>query len=101
MRATDAWRAKLLVDALDQWADFEKELKRTKGRTQEHRAFEMQAGDLETEGLQPDAYIFVDDQTGRLIAEAAKKIIADELARLGIELEDEPGATAESFNKGV
>jgi hypothetical protein len=84
MKAADAWRVKLLVDALDQYPDFEKEF-RKKPKRQEHKAFEMQIGELETEGPQPDYYVYVDDVTGREIVAAAKKIIQTRLREFGVE----------------
>lgn len=84
MKATDAWRAKLLVDALDEWDDLAKELRRRAGKRHQHRAFQMAAGDLSSEGPEPDGCVFVDDETGRKIATAARKIIEEELRLLGV-----------------
>lgn len=83
MKASDAWRAKLLVEALDQFPYFEKAFK-TKPKREDHKAFEMSIGELETEGPQPDYYVFVDDVTGLEIARAAKKIIQDRLKKIGV-----------------
>ena len=83
MKAADAWRAQLLVEALEQYPDFEKAFKGAPKRN-DHKAFEMSIGELETEGPQPDAYVFVDDVTGREIAAAAKKIIQARLQQLGV-----------------
>jgi len=88
VKQSDAWRAALLATAVDEFADFEKEAQKPKGRHADHRGFEILVGDLE-DCIQPDAYITVDDETGRLIAAAAKQIIIDRLKALGVTMEEE------------
>ena len=88
MKAADAARGARLADMLSQWRDFDKELRRSRPKRDgfnEARGVEISVGDIEDEnGIQPDAYIWVDIETGRMIAAAAHKIIKDELKKLGI-----------------
>lgn len=86
-------RAARLARALSEWDEMADALggKHTVDRVRDsaERGLEISIGDIEQdcggELVQPDAGCVVDIETGRLIAEAAKKIIEDELRKLGVE----------------
>jgi hypothetical protein len=76
----DIERVRMLAGAIGAWEEFEDELKNG------NYAFEMEVG-IEEEGegfVQPKATVLVDIETGRMIAKAARTIIAAELLKLGV-----------------
>ena len=82
MLMKDVHKAKLLTVALEEWSDLEEGL----SQTDQDRGFEMSAGDIDSSGVQPDGYVTVDMETGRLIAAAAKAIIVAELEKLSVDV---------------
>lgn len=83
-------RAARLMRALAGWDRIVRTLAQTCGGRGEPMGLEINVGHIESCGsdevVQPKAEAIVDTATGKLIAAAARKIIEDELRKLGVSL---------------
>jgi|GEM_PF-3838341 len=82
MKMANLQRAARLGRALEDWGDFDEAFKVNRcGLSLDVGEIEQECGG---EIVQPDHGIVVDDETGRLIISAAKRIIEAEIKKLGV-----------------
>lgn len=83
MKASEAYRAGVLVSAMKRWGQLERACRK---KHSEKRGLEFLVGGLASDGYVDchDVSIAVDCKTGAAIAAAAKKIIASEIKKLGV-----------------
>lgn len=90
MKRKDVSKAHVLKIALDDWSNLTLRLARKKNKYKQPIAFQLVSVAVEGNwgsrepDCQPEGSIAVDRETGIKIVAAARKIIADELRKLGV-----------------